>query len=58
LGVGTIPRSIVVILSRDLVDNPKAGDDVVISGIIRTRWKGTQEDYRCDLEAILGKKKI
>jgi DNA helicase MCM9 len=31
LSVGTIPRSIVVILENDLVDLAKAGDDVTIS---------------------------
>jgi DNA helicase MCM9 len=53
LGVGSIPRSLVVILSDDLVDTPKAGDDVTISGIVKRRWKFMWENQRCDLELVL-----
>jgi DNA helicase MCM9 len=35
LGVGSIPRSISVILMEDLVDSLKPGDDVTISGEVR-----------------------
>ena len=39
LAVGSIPRSILVVLEDDLVDSCKAGDDVKITGVVRRRWK-------------------
>lgn len=53
LGVGSIPRAIVVILQHDLVGKCKAGDDVVITGIPIHRWSTTYKDERCNLEAVI-----
>lgn len=53
LGVGSIPRSIAVILMEDLVDCCKAGDDVTIAGIVSRRWRPMIVDERCDLEMII-----
>ncbi|GAB4853242.1 DNA helicase mcm9 [Ancistrocladus abbreviatus] len=53
LGVGAIPRSIRVILKNDLVDTVKAGDDVIVSGILTAKWSPDLRDVRCDLEPVL-----
>ncbi|KAG8474033.1 hypothetical protein CXB51_033745 [Gossypium anomalum] len=53
LGVGVIPRSILVILQDDLVDIVKAGDDVIITGILTAKWSPDLKDVRCDLDPIL-----
>ncbi|KAF9415676.1 DNA helicase mcm9 [Podila epigama] len=48
LAMGTIPRSMFVILHDDLVDYAKSGDDVTI-----TRWKPPIPGERCDIELAL-----
>lgn len=53
LGVGSIPRSIPVVLMDDLVDVVKAGDDVIVTGILSARWSSDLKDVRCDLDPIL-----
>ena len=53
LGMGSIPRSIVVLLQHDLVDTVKPGDDVVVTGVPIHRWKGTYKDERCNLETVI-----
>ncbi|OQR82520.1 DNA replication licensing factor MCM9 [Achlya hypogyna] len=53
LGVGSIPRSIMVILEGPLVDSVKAGDDVVVVGTLLKCWKPCIKDVRCDLETML-----
>jgi DNA helicase MCM9 len=50
LGVGSIPRSIVVLLQDDLVDTCKAGDEVTIVGMLLRRWKAVCADARCHVE--------
>ncbi|KAL9413814.1 hypothetical protein AB3S75_042328 [Citrus x aurantiifolia] len=53
LGVGVIPRSILVILKDDLVDIVKAGDDVIVTGILTAKWSPDLKDVRCDLNPVL-----
>ncbi|KAJ8009035.1 hypothetical protein DPEC_G00084660 [Dallia pectoralis] len=53
LSVGSIPRSMVVILEDDLVDSCKSGDDVTVYGVVRQRWKPMYEDTRCELDLVL-----
>ncbi|XP_051131573.1 probable DNA helicase MCM9 isoform X2 [Andrographis paniculata] len=53
LGVGAIPRSITVILKDDLVDTVKAGDDVIVTGVLTAKWSPDAKDVRCDLDPVL-----
>ncbi|XP_068087469.1 DNA helicase MCM9 [Hyperolius riggenbachi] len=53
LSVGSIPRSMIVVLEDDLVDSCKSGDDVTIYGVVMQRWKPLYVDTRCDLELVL-----
>ncbi|XP_018418983.1 PREDICTED: DNA helicase MCM9 [Nanorana parkeri] len=53
LSVGSIPRSMVVVLEDDLVDTCKSGDDVTVYGVVMQRWKPLFVDTRCDLEIVL-----
>ncbi|XP_019861713.1 PREDICTED: probable DNA helicase MCM9, partial [Amphimedon queenslandica] len=47
LGIGYIPRSVWVVLERDLVDSCKAGDDVIVTGIVRQQWKSLNSGSTC-----------
>lgn len=54
LDVGSIPRSLIVVLSDDLADTVKPGDDVVVSGILHRRWnKNLVQDARADVELMV-----
>ncbi|KAG7266395.1 hypothetical protein CRUP_004907 [Coryphaenoides rupestris] len=53
LSVGSIPRSMVVVLEDDLVDVCKSGDDVTVYGVVRQRWKPLYSDSTCDVELVL-----
>ncbi|XP_042246169.1 DNA helicase MCM9 [Thunnus maccoyii] len=53
LSVGSIPRSMVVVLEDDLVDSCKSGDDVTVYGVMCQRWKPFYDGSRCDVELVL-----
>ncbi|XP_059837216.1 DNA helicase MCM9 [Hypanus sabinus] len=53
LSVGSIPRSLLVVLEDDLVDTCKSGDDITIYGVVMQRWRPLSQDSRCDLELVL-----
>ncbi|RZC64407.1 hypothetical protein C5167_008094 [Papaver somniferum] len=52
LSVGSIPRSIAVVLKDDLVDIVKAGDDVIVTGVLTAKWSSDMKDVRCDLDPV------
>ncbi|KAL3842593.1 hypothetical protein ACJMK2_020587, partial [Sinanodonta woodiana] len=53
LAMGTIPRSMWVVLEDDLVDGCKAGDDVIICGTVMRRWRSVSAENRCDIEIFI-----
>ncbi|KAM7367504.1 hypothetical protein PAMP_013796 [Pampus punctatissimus] len=53
LSVGSIPRSMVVVLEDDLVDSCKSGDDVTVYGVMCQRWKPFYDGSCCDVELVL-----
>jgi DNA helicase MCM9 len=53
VSLGSIPRSIIVILEADLVDKFNAGDDVVIVGVLVRQWKPVYKKSRCSVEIAL-----
>lgn len=54
LDIGSIPRSLIVVLTDDLADSVKPGDDVLVAGILHRRWnKNLVIDQRCDIELML-----
>lgn len=50
LAIGSVPRSVTVVVEDDLADSCKAGDDVVVVGRLIRRWKPVYRDVRCELE--------
>uniref|UniRef100_A0A0E0L9E0 Probable DNA helicase MCM9 n=1 Tax=Oryza punctata TaxID=4537 RepID=A0A0E0L9E0_ORYPU len=53
LGVGSIPRSMPIVLMDDLVDIVKAGDDVVVTGRLSAKWSPDIKDVRSNLDPML-----
>ena len=53
VSLGSIPRSIAVILEADLVDKFNAGDDVVIVGELVRQWKPVWKGARCVVDIAL-----
>ena len=56
LNMGSIPRSILVVLTDDLVDTVKAGDDVEIIGLVRQMWNNNinlQFECKIDMEIYI-----
>ncbi|KAJ8724379.1 hypothetical protein PYW08_015853 [Mythimna loreyi] len=53
LSIGTIPGSMWVVLEDDLVDCCKPGDDVVICGTVRRRWRPSVHNKKCEVELVL-----
>ncbi|XP_075210541.1 DNA helicase MCM9-like [Lycorma delicatula] len=54
LGVGRIPRSMWVTLEDDLVGSCKPGDDVIISGVLKRRWKPSHiPGSRSDINLVI-----
>ncbi|KAG8468440.1 hypothetical protein KFE25_013523 [Diacronema lutheri] len=53
LDVGSIPRSITVVLDNDLVDSAKPGDDVIVTGVMLRRWRPVRADARLDVELVM-----
>ncbi|KAJ2889512.1 DNA helicase mcm9, partial [Coemansia aciculifera] len=49
LALGTIPRSIVVILEGDLVDVAKSGDVATVTGTLVWRWRPANQGERPDI---------
>ncbi|XP_038126455.1 DNA helicase MCM9 [Cyprinodon tularosa] len=53
LAVGSVPRSLVVVLEDDLVDSCKSGDDITVYGVMCLRWKPLHDGSPCDVELVL-----
>eukprot|EP00116_Pleurobrachia_bachei_P006004 sb/3466266/ len=53
LDMGTLPRSMTVILEHDLVDSCTAGDDITVHSIVTQLWDTVLPDTRCNLETAL-----
>ncbi|KAJ2354772.1 DNA helicase mcm9 [Coemansia erecta] len=53
LALGTIPRAIVVVLERDLVDRAKSGDSVTVTGVVTCRWRPAMAGERPDISVVI-----
>lgn len=50
LTLGSMPRSIIVVLEGDLVDKCNAGDDIVIVGVLVKQWKPVFKGMKCPVD--------
>ncbi|GBM94337.1 DNA helicase MCM9 [Araneus ventricosus] len=53
LSVGSVPRSMWVILEDDLVDTCHPGNDVNVSGVLIQRWKPLNRGNFADIDLVL-----
>ena len=53
LSMGSIPRSIIVILMDELADTCQAGDDITIVGIPMRKWGYLNEGERCNVQTFI-----
>lgn len=53
LPLGSVPRSIIVILESDLADRFNPGDDVVVVGTMVRQWKPIFKGARCEVDIAL-----
>lgn len=53
LTLGKVPRTIIVVLQANLVDQLNAGDDVIITGLLVRRWRPVARGVRCAVEIAL-----
>lgn len=53
LTLGSMPRSIIVILEADLADKCNAGDDVVIAGVLIKQWRPVSKGARCVVDIAI-----
>ena len=50
---GTIPKTLWVILEGSLVDSVKPGEDVILTGVLRKRWKKLVPESRPEISLCL-----
>lgn len=53
LSLRSMPRSMVVLLENDLVDNCQAGDDITLTGVVLQRWRALYPGSRCDVDLAI-----
>ncbi|KAK3249602.1 DNA helicase mcm9 [Cymbomonas tetramitiformis] len=58
LQVGSVPRSVTVLVEDDLVDLCQAGDSVCITGILEPRWRPFRPEVFIEVEHVLRANRI
>lgn len=53
ISVGTVPKTIIIILENDLVDSLKPGEDVLICGITVQRFKFMKPNEKVDGQVVI-----
>lgn len=53
LALGSLPRSMLLVLHADLVDNFHPGDDVIVTGRVLQQWRPVSKGSRCTLQLAL-----